>query len=157
MPTVEALLDGFAEGIQKALPNATVLRDYSQEFADTSPCEAIANRQIDAGADIVFAAAGGCSLGALSAAAIRRVWAVGVDADQSHLGEHVLVSTVKRYDQAVLYAVRSFVQGTLRRGTVRLGLRDEAVGIAGIGPSVPEQTRRRVARVAWEMKSRDRE
>ena len=157
VPTVEALLDGFAEGIQKALPNATVLRDYSQEFADTSPCEAIANRQIDAGADIVFAAAGRCSLGALSAAAIRRVWAVGVDADQSHLGEHVLVSTQKRYDQAVLYAVRSFAQGSLRRGTVRLGLRDEAVGIVGIGPSVPEQARRRVARVAWEMKSRDRE
>lgn len=150
---VEALLGGFARGAREALPDVKVLRDYSQEFANTSPCEAIANRQIDAGADIVFAAAGGCSLGALSAAGIRRVWAVGVDADQSYLGYHVLVSTVKRYDQAVFYAVRSFVQGALRGGTVRLGLRDEAVGIVGIGPSVPEEIRRRVARLAWDMKS----
>ena len=152
---VEALLAGFTKGVRKALPDATVLRAYSQEFADTSPCEAIANRQIDAGADIIFAAAGRCSLGALSAAAIRRVWAVGVDADQSYLGDHVLVSTVKRYDQAVFYAVRSFVQGTLRGGTVRLGLRDEAVGIVGIGPGVAEPIRRQVARLASEMKTRE--
>jgi basic membrane protein A len=79
---------------------------------------------------------------------------VGVDADQSYLGDHVLVSTVKRYDQAVFYAVRSFAQGTLQRGTLRLGLRDEAVGIVGIGPSVAEPIRRRVARLALDMKSR---
>jgi DNA-binding SARP family transcriptional activator/basic membrane lipoprotein Med (substrate-binding protein (PBP1-ABC) superfamily) len=154
--SVEALLDGFARGARDALPAVTVLRAYSQEFADTSPCEALANRQIDAGADIVFAAAGRCSLGALSAAAIRRVWAVGVDADQSYLGEHVLVSTVKRYDQAVFHTVRAFVQGTLRGGTVRLGLSDEAVGIVGIGQGVAEPIRRRVARLAWEMRSQDR-
>jgi basic membrane lipoprotein Med (substrate-binding protein (PBP1-ABC) superfamily)/DNA-binding SARP family transcriptional activator len=153
---VEALLEGFAEGVRRALPDATVLRDYSQEFEDTSRCEAIANRQIDAGADLVFAAAGRCSLGALSSAAIRRVWAVGVDADQSYLGDHVLVSTVKRYDQAAFHAIRSFAQGTLRGGTVRLGLRDEAVGIAGIGPTVAEPIRRRVARLAWDIKRRDR-
>jgi SARP family transcriptional regulator, regulator of embCAB operon len=157
VPSVEALLAGFAKGVHKALPNATVLRDYSQDFVDTSRCEAIANRQIDAGSDIVFAAAGRCSLGALSAASIRRVWAVGVDADQSYLGDHVLVSTVKRYDQAVFYAVRSFAQGTLRGGTVRLGLRDEAVGIVGVGPNVTEPIRRRVALLAWDMRRRDRQ
>ena len=153
---VEALLDGFTEGVRKALPDATVLRDYSQEFAKTSPCEALANRQIDVGADIVFAAAGRCSLGALSAAAIRRVWAVGVDSDQSYLGDHVLVSTVKRYDQAVLQAVRLYVQGTLPVGTVRLGLRDEAVGIVGVGASVPETIRKKVAQLALSMKNGER-
>ena len=157
VPSVEALLAGFAQGVHKALPNARVLRDYSQEFVDTSPCEAIANRQIDAGSDIVFAAAGRCSLGALSAASIRRVWAVGVDSDQSYLGDHVLVSTVKRYDRAVFHAVRSFAHGTLRGGTVRLGLRDEAVGIVGVGPNVAESIRRRVARLAWDMRRRDRQ
>ena len=156
VPSVEALLSGFAKGVREALPDATVLRNYSQEFVKTSPCEATANRQIDAGADIVFAAAGRCSLGALSAASIRRVWAVGVDADQSYLGDHVLVSTVKRYDQAVFYAVRSFANRTLRAGTVRLGLRDEAVGIVGIGPSVTDPIRRQVARLVWNMKRRDR-
>ena len=155
--TVDALLQGFAEGVKKADPDTTILRDYSQEFADTSPCEKLANRQIDAGADIVFAAAGRCSLGAVSAAAIRRVWAVGVDADQSYLGDHVLVSTVKRYDQAVFYAIRSYVQKTLRSGLVHLGLRAEAVGIVGISPPVADSIRRKVAQAARDMKSRDRE
>ena len=157
VPAVEALIGGFAKGVRKALPDATVLRSYSQEFVKTSPCEAIANRQIDAGADIVFAAAGRCSLGALSAASIRRIWAVGVDADQSYLGDHVLVSTVKRYDQAVFYVVRSFVHGTLHGGTVRLGLREEAIGIVGIGPSVTEQIRRRTALLVLKMKGHSRE
>ena len=154
---VEALLAGFEKGVRTALPDVTVLRNYAQEFANTSRCEAIANRQIDAGSDIVFAAAGRCSLGAISAAAIRRVWAVGVDADQSHLGDHVLVSTVKRYDQAVVHAVRSFAHGALSRGTLRLGLRDEAVGVVGIAPTVREPIRRRVARLAWDIKRRDRQ
>jgi hypothetical protein len=46
----------------------------------------IANRQIDHGSTIIFAAAGTCGFGALSAAA------------------HILASTVKRYDRAVLMA-----------------------------------------------------
>ena len=101
VPSVEALLDGFEAGVHAVLPEADVVREYAEEFSDPAPCEAIANRQIDAGSDIVFAAAGRCSLGAIAAAGIRRVWAVGVDADQSYLGDQVLVSTVKRYDQAV--------------------------------------------------------
>jgi basic membrane lipoprotein Med (substrate-binding protein (PBP1-ABC) superfamily)/DNA-binding SARP family transcriptional activator len=153
VPSVEELLAGFARGARDALPDVKVLTAYAQEFVDTSPCEAVADRHIDAGADIVFAAAGRCSLGALSATAIRRVWGVGVDADQSYLGDHVLVSTVKRYDQAVFHVVRSFVQGTLQPGTVRLGLGDDAVGIVGIGPGVAEPIRRKVARVALEMRS----
>jgi basic membrane lipoprotein Med (substrate-binding protein (PBP1-ABC) superfamily)/DNA-binding SARP family transcriptional activator len=154
VPSVEELLTGFARGAREALPDVTVLTTYAQEFVDTSPCEAIANRQIDAGSDIVFAAAGHCSLGALSATAIRRVWGVGVDSDQSFLGAHVLVSTVKRYDQALVHVIRSFVEGTLPPGTVRLGFGDEAVGIVGIGDGVPEPIRRRVAHVALDMRSR---
>ena len=80
------------------------------------------------------------------------MWAVGVDGDQSYLGDHVLVSTVKRYDQALLHAVRSYAEGTLPSGTVRLGLRDEAVGIVGIGAGVPESIRSRVASRAEELR-----
>jgi basic membrane protein A len=152
---VERLLTGFERGARDALPDVKVLRAYSDEFADTSPCEALANRQVDRGSDIVFAAAGRCSLGALAATAIRGVWGVGVDSDQSSLGNHVLVSTVKRYDEAVFYAVRSFVQGNLDPGTVELGLREEAVGIVGIGSGVAEPIRRRVASLAWEMRKRN--
>lgn len=149
VPAVDSLMRGFERGAQRALPGVTVLTAYSGDFIDRSKCEALANEQIDAGADIVFSAAGACSLGALSAAGIRGVWGVGVDIDQSHLGPHILASAVKRFGQAVSIAVRSYVNGTLPAGRdVVLGLDDDGIGIAGISPEVPEGVRRQVARAA---------
>ena len=62
------------------------------EYDDQTICERIANRQIDAGSGVVFATAGDCALGALSAAAIRGVWGVASGSDLSHLGSHILAS-----------------------------------------------------------------
>lgn len=149
VPAVHSLMVGFRRGAQRALPGVTVLTTYSEDFGDRSKCEALANEHIDSGADIVFSAAGVCSLGALSAAGIRGVWGVGIDFDQSHLGPHILASAVKHFDQAVLTAVRSYLNGTLPEGRdILLGLDDDAVGIAGISPEVPTAVRREVARAA---------
>jgi basic membrane lipoprotein Med (substrate-binding protein (PBP1-ABC) superfamily)/DNA-binding SARP family transcriptional activator len=149
VPAVDSLMRGFERGAQRALPGVTVLTAYSEDFSDRSKCEALANEHIDAGADIVFSAAGGCSLGALSAAGIRGVWGVGVDVDQSHLGPHILASAVKRFGQAISIAVRSYLNGTLPAGRdVVLGLDDDGIGIAGISPDVPEGVRRQVAHAA---------
>ena len=149
-------VDGFREGARRAMPGVRVLTDYSDDFVDRSKCEAIANRHIDAGADIIFAAAGACSYGAFAAAEIRGVWAISVDTDRSYLGKHILASTVTRNDRVVLRAVRSFVDGTLPAGrTLVLGLDDDAMGIAGISPSVPESIRRKVAQAAAALRRGD--
>jgi basic membrane protein A and related proteins len=98
------------------------------------------------------AAAGTCGLGALSAAALRGVWAIGVDGDRSHLGAHILASTVKRGDQAVLIAVRSYLNGTLPGGsTLTLGLDDDVTGLVGLSPAVPDPIRRKVSNKAAEL------
>jgi basic membrane lipoprotein Med (substrate-binding protein (PBP1-ABC) superfamily)/DNA-binding SARP family transcriptional activator len=150
---VDELLAGFEDGARRALPDVAVYRSYSNDFVDQSKCEAIANRHIDRGADIVFAAAGTCSLGALSAAGLRGVWAVGVDGDRSHLGPHILASTVKRGDQAVLIAVHSYLNRTLPGGkTLTFGLDDDVVGLVGLSPSVPDSIRRKVASMAAELR-----
>jgi basic membrane lipoprotein Med (substrate-binding protein (PBP1-ABC) superfamily)/DNA-binding SARP family transcriptional activator len=154
---VDELLAGFEDGARRALPDVAIYTSYSNDFVDQSKCEAIANRHIDRGADIVFAAAGTCSLGALSAAGLRGVWAVGVDDDRSHLGPHILASTVKRGDQAVLSAVRSFFNGTLPGGeTITLGLDDDVVGLVGLSPSVPDSVRRKVASMAAALRKAQR-
>lgn len=148
-PIIEALVDGFARGARRALPDVQVLTDYSQEFVDQTRCQELANRQIDAGSDIVFAAAGTCSLGALAATSIRGVWGVGVDGDRSYLGGHVLASAVIRHDRAISKAVRWFVHGTLPAGRdVTLGLDDDAVGLAGISADVPLDVREALEREA---------
>jgi basic membrane protein A and related proteins len=148
-PIVNAnLVAGFRVGVREAVPGATILTDYSQTLSNPSVCEAIANRQIDRGSRVVFAPAGPCGLGALSAAAVRGVWGIGVDVDRSYLGSHILVSIVKRFDRAVEFAVRSFLDGKLEGRSLEIGIEREAVGIVGISPAVPRAVRRKVATVA---------
>lgn len=139
---------GFTAGVRDAVPRAEILTDYSHSFSDPSVCEAIANRQIDKGSRVVYAASGKCSLGALSATAVRGVWGIGADVDRSYLGPHVLVSAVKRLDRATDYAIRSFLDGTLEQGTLDIGIERDAVGIVGISPEVPPDIRRKLVRVA---------
>jgi basic membrane lipoprotein Med (substrate-binding protein (PBP1-ABC) superfamily) len=91
-PQEQVWARGFSAGARRALPGVDVRVDYSHEYDDKAICERIANRQVDAGSGVVFAAAGDCGLGALSAAAIRGVWGVAGDEDRSHLGPHILAS-----------------------------------------------------------------
>jgi basic membrane protein A len=147
VPAVTTLVQSFLRGARDALPGVVTRVAYASSFTDQRICERIANRQIDRGSTVVFAAAGTCGLGALAAAGLRGAWAVGADADRSYLGAHILASTVKRYDRGVELAVRWFLEGTLPRGDLVLGLDDDAVGIAGISPEVPTLIRKKLARV----------
>jgi basic membrane protein A len=143
----ERLAYWFERGAKAARPGIVVRADYSETFVDQSACERIANRQIDEQSDVVFAAAGQCGLGALSAAGIRGVWGVGVDRDQSYLGPHILVSVVKRFDRVVELLVRQYLERALPAGrTVELGLREDAVAIVGINPAVPAEVRKKLVR-----------
>jgi DNA-binding SARP family transcriptional activator/basic membrane lipoprotein Med (substrate-binding protein (PBP1-ABC) superfamily) len=145
-PVTEAMIEAFIRGARKTFPEVEVLREYSNDFVDRRRCQAIANRQIDAGSDVVFPVAGTCSLGALAAAGLRGVWAIGVDGDRSELGDHILASAVKRFDRAVGLAVRWAAHGTFPGGRdLILGLEQDAVGLTGISPRVPASIRQAVA------------
>jgi basic membrane lipoprotein Med (substrate-binding protein (PBP1-ABC) superfamily)/DNA-binding SARP family transcriptional activator len=152
-PPVNALVRGFARGARAARPGIAVLISHTSSITDQAACERIANRQIDTGSAVVFAAAGSCGFGALSAANLRGVWGVGSDTDRSYLGSHILVSTVKRIDRAIEMAVRWFVDGSLPEGDVQLGLDDEAVGISGISREVPPDIRKKLAAVAASLRA----
>jgi len=130
--------------------------DYSHEFDDKQVCETIANEQIDAGSGVVFAVAGDCGLGALSATAIRGVWGVAGDEDRSHLGPHILASATKRFDRLVELSVTWYLEGRLPAGgDVELGLSEDAVAIVGITPSVPDDIRRKLAREATRLREEE--
>lgn len=153
-PSVEALVDGFARGARRALPSVRVLKEYSGTFDRQAVCGRIANRQIDAGSEIVFAAAGDCQFGALAAAKTRGVFGIGVDQDQSYLGPHILASTIKRFDQVVLASVGWYLEDLLPpAGQVTLALDDDAVGLT-ISGEVPPAVRRKVALVEAELRRR---
>jgi basic membrane protein A len=46
------------------------------------------------------------------------VWGIGVDADQSFLGPHILTSAVKRVDTAVFLAIKRVVDGNFKGGNI---------------------------------------
>jgi basic membrane lipoprotein Med (substrate-binding protein (PBP1-ABC) superfamily) len=91
-----------------------------------------------------YAVTGGSATNSRAKASSR---GVGSDGDRSYLGNHMLASALKQLDQAVLIAIRSFVQGTRPGGRdIMPGLDDNAVGITGISPDVPTSVRQRLAR-----------
>ena len=138
VPPVDAFIAGFQAGARQADPKVRILNGYANNFANPRLCRTLALRQIARGSGVVFQAAGACGLGALEAARNRRVWGVGVDEDQSALGPHVLTSVLKRFDVAVLRAVRALKGGTFRTGTtVQLSLRNWGVGLGRISVRVP--------------------
>jgi basic membrane protein A len=52
--------------------------------------------------------AGQCGLGGLTATKERRIWGIGVDADQSFLGKHILTSATKKVDVAVYQTIQAY-------------------------------------------------
>jgi basic membrane lipoprotein Med (substrate-binding protein (PBP1-ABC) superfamily)/DNA-binding SARP family transcriptional activator len=142
---VQDLVNGYVRGARLALPSIRVKVNYSNSFTGNT-CGRIAATQIDDGSDVVFAPAGACGLSALSVADIRGVWGIGADADRSGLNDHVLASTLARFDVGVEDAVRLYELGALRGGErVVLGLNNEAVGITGLNMKVPKAIRKKVA------------
>jgi basic membrane protein A len=137
-PPVDRFIAGYQAGAKAADPGITLLNNYSEDFADQAKCKQIALNQIEQGAGVIFQVAGGCGLGALDAAKEQGVWGIGVDADQSFLGPHILTSAVKRVDTAVFLAIKSVVDGNFKGGNMIFGLKQNGVGIGKISPKVPK-------------------
>jgi basic membrane protein A len=137
-PPVDRFIAGYQAGAKAADPGITVLNAYSEDFSDQAKCKQVALNQIEQGAGVIFQVAGGCGLGALDAAKEKHVWGIGVDADQSFLGPHILTSAVKRVDTAVFDAIKSVVDGKFKGGNIVFGLKQNGVGIGKISPQVPK-------------------
>ena len=89
---------------EDANPDIKTLNGYSQDFLDQAKCKEIALDQISRGSDVVFQVAGG----AVSARSTRREgagWGIGVDADQSYLGAHILTSATRKVDVGVYQTI----------------------------------------------------
>jgi basic membrane protein A and related proteins len=137
-PPVDRFIAGYQAGARAADPGITTLNAYSQDFGDQAKCKQIALDQIQQGAGAIFQVAGACGLGALDAAKEKKVWGIGVDADQSFLGPHILTSAVKRVDTAVFDAIKLVVDRKFKGGNIVVGLKDNGVGVGKISPKVPK-------------------
>ena len=139
-PPVDRYIAGYRAGADAAVPGTKVTWGYSQDWEDQAKCKEMALNQIAAGSKVVFQVAGGCGLGALSAAQDERVWGIGVDADQSFLGPHVLTSALKGVDSAVFLTIKALQDGTFQGGkNVDFGIDQDGVGLGKVSPKANKQ------------------
>jgi basic membrane protein A and related proteins len=120
IPPVDHYIAGYQAGAKAANPGIKTLNDYSQDFVDQAKCKEIALNQIAQGSQVVFQVAGQCGLGALDAAKEKGVQGIGVDADQSYLGDHILTSAQKKVDVAVFDTTKAVQDGSFKGGTDEL-------------------------------------
>jgi basic membrane protein A and related proteins len=145
-PLIEKFEAGFNAGAQAVKPEIQIDSSYLTPAGDFSGFNDPAKGQIaaqgmfDAGADIVYHAAGGSGLGVFQAAAASNKRAIGVDSDQYQtvddpaLQAVIMTSMLKRVDNAVENFITQFVDGSLEGGTdVINDLESDGVGLAETG------------------------
>jgi basic membrane protein A len=140
VPAVVAFLAGYRAGAKATNPAVMVIQGYSQDFVDQAKCKELALTQIARGSKAVFAAAGGCGLGALQAAKERDAWGIGVDSDQSFLGPFMLTSATKKVDVAVYDTINSEIDGSFEGGADSLfDVANGGVGYGKVSADAPDR------------------
>lgn len=146
IPPVDRYIAGFQYGAKKADPGITTLNDYSQSFTAQAKCKEKALNQINSGSVVEFQVAGSCGLGVLDAAKEKKVFGVGVDADQWYLGTHVMTSALKRVDVAVADAIKNAKSGKLVGGKNTIyGASVNGVGYGRVSSLVPAKIKSALA------------
>jgi basic membrane protein A len=151
IPPVDHYIAGYRAGAEKANPGIKVLNGYSQDFVDQAKCKEIALDQISKGSQVVFQVAGQCGLGALDAAKEKGAQGIGVDADQSYLGGHILTSAVKKIDEAVLQTVKKLQDGTFKAGDTVFDVKSGGAGLGKLsseGSKYEEQAKKAQEQIA---------
>ncbi|MDT4987866.1 MAG: basic rane protein [Micromonosporaceae bacterium] len=121
----------------------STVADKCSGFNDPAKGQVSAEGAYDAGADIVYQAAGGSGSGVFKAAKDKGKLAIGVDSDQyktvsPDLRDVILTSMLKRVDTAVYQFVKDTGTGAFRAGTTTFDLKADGVGYALSGGKVDD-------------------
>lgn len=129
-PGINLFIVGFEEGVMAVCEDCQTVRSYVGDFSDPVTAKEQALALFDQGADILYQVAGRSGEGVLQAASETGNFAIGVDSNQDDLFPGtILVSAMKRVDNAVFSFVESVVNDTYAAGTTTVGL---AEGFAGL-------------------------
>ncbi|MEU6553936.1 BMP family ABC transporter substrate-binding protein [Streptomyces sp. NPDC046915] len=148
VPLIHKFEAGFKQGAQSVNPKIKIESQYltqtPQEGGFSSPDkgENAANGQIDAGADVLYAAAGLSGQGVIKSAAEHKVWAIGVDSDQykqaalAKYKKYILTSALKNVEGAVYDLSKSVIKDKKPlSGDVRGALDNGGVGLSDSNPA----------------------
>ena len=136
-PSQNIFVAGYMAGAKAANPDVEVIVKYVGSFADTTTAKELALAEADAGADVIFAAAGGSGLGVFNAAQQGTFKAIGADVNQCLIDpDHIMLSAIRKIDVVIKDGIKSAIDGTLEGGTMVPGLKEDALGITNEGSKV---------------------
>jgi len=119
-------MNGYTQGATWANPDVEVLVRYVGDWGNPTLGAELAREMYNAGADIVYGAAGKSHLGVFSAAEELGTYAMGTDVDQAATApEHadvIIGSGLKRVDLAVESQILSLANGTWASGIFSYGM-----------------------------------
>jgi basic membrane protein A len=132
IPLISRFGCGYEQGAKHINANITVLQKMTGStpaaWGNPSKGGEITRSQIEAGADVIFAAAGGTGMGVYQAAADAGKLAIGVDSNQNHLQPGtMLTSMVKRVGVAAYKSYTDAKDGTWSAGVTAMGLAEGGV------------------------------
>lgn len=138
MPVIRSFQIGFREGALHANPAIRISevflstpQDAQSGFNNPGLGFATAGRMYDSGVDIIFGAAGLTGNGIIQAARKQQKYVIGVDADQDHMAQgYVLTSVMKRLDTATAAILDKIFSGETVHGVHAFGLKEGGVSLS---------------------------
>lgn len=167
-PLIEKFDAGYQQGVRyiakKQHKKIKISRKYLSQppsnsgFRDPAKGKSTAKGQLDAGADVIYPAAGASSSGAIEAAAAAGAWSIGVDSDMAKqpglkkYKDKILTSMVKDVDGAVYKLIRKKHDKTLHGGVWNAGVKEDGVQYSRTGGHV-EDIKPRLDKIAKKIAS----
>lgn len=110
--TLNDFIVGFRQGARYADPDVEVEVSYANTYNDPAIGKACALALHEQGADVIFQIAAQTGNGVFEAARERGFWAIGVDSNQKHLAEDVILcSMCKEIGQSICDVVHTYRSG----------------------------------------------
>ena len=149
VPLIKRFEVGYKAGVEAAKPGTKVQTKYLTQppdfsgFGDPAKGRTAAEGMYDAGADIVYAAAGGSGGGVFEAAKAAGKWAIGVDSDQAktaapNVRDVIITSMLKKVDVAVYDFIKSVTSGAFKPGEKVYDLKAGGVDYATTGGKIDD-------------------
>ncbi|MFI2430535.1 BMP family protein [Streptomyces sp. NPDC018693] len=152
VPLIRKFEAGFKQGVEDTKKGVTVKSQFLTQtaaeggFSSPDKGQSAAEGQIDAGADVVYAAAGLSGQGVIKAASANKIWAIGVDSDQykqdalSAYKASILTSAMKNVEGAVFELAKSVKDGKPETGVIRGDLANGGVSLSNSNPEFADNT-----------------
>nr|WP_231121993.1 BMP family ABC transporter substrate-binding protein [Motilibacter peucedani] len=148
-PLINKFERGFKAGVEAGKSGTKVQVKYLTQppdfsgFGDPAKGKTAAKGMYDAGADVVFQAAGGSGAGVFQAAAAAKAMAIGVDSDQAKTAAAsvksvIITSMLKKVDVASYDFIKSVADGSPLTGEKVYDLKAGGVDYATTGGQVDD-------------------